>query len=62
MYRQILDAIPDLVLCKGRQAETLWANKAFRDYYGMTDAQLHGIIDAPGSTPGTADVCAKAGI
>jgi two-component system, cell cycle sensor histidine kinase and response regulator CckA len=47
LYRQILDAIADMVLVKGAQSRILWANKAFRDYYGMSNEQLLDIIDAP---------------
>jgi len=47
VYRQILDAIADMVLVKGAQSRILWANKAFRDYYGMTNEQLRDLIDAP---------------
>jgi PAS domain S-box-containing protein len=47
LYQQILDAIPDFVLCKGAQSGIIYANKAFRNYYGMTQEQLQGIIDAP---------------
>ena len=46
VYRQILDAIADMVLVKGAQSRILWANKAFRDYYGMTNEQLRDLIDA----------------
>ena len=46
-YQQILDAIPDFVLCKGSQSRIIYANKAFREYYGMTMEQLQGIIDSP---------------
>jgi nitrogen fixation negative regulator NifL len=51
MYRQILDAIPDMVLVKGPKSRLLWANKAFRDYYGMSNEQLMGMIDAPFNDP-----------
>ncbi|HEY9668763.1 MAG TPA: PAS domain S-box protein, partial [Coleofasciculaceae cyanobacterium] len=47
LYQQILDAIPDLILCKGVESRIVYANKAFRDYYGMTQEQLRGMIDAP---------------
>ena len=47
MYAQILDSIGDMILCKGPQSRILYANKAFRDFYGMTMDQLRGIIDAP---------------
>jgi len=51
LYQQILDTIPDLILCKGPRSRIIYANKAFRDYYGMTLEQLHGIIDAPRVPP-----------
>ena len=47
VYRQILDAIDDMVLVKGERSRIVWANKAFRDYYGMSNKQLRQIIDAP---------------
>jgi PAS domain S-box-containing protein len=47
VYRQILDAIDDMVLVKGERSRIIWANKAFRDYYGMSNDQLRQIIDAP---------------
>ncbi|MFB8792391.1 MAG: PAS domain-containing protein [Potamolinea sp.] len=47
LYQQILDAIPDFILCKGSQSCIIYANKAFREYYGMTMEQLQGIIDSP---------------
>jgi PAS domain S-box-containing protein len=50
-YRQVLDAISDMVLVKGPHSRIVWANKAFRDAYGMTNEQLRGIIDAPSSPP-----------
>jgi PAS domain S-box-containing protein len=46
-FRQILDAIADMVLVKGPQSRLLWANRAFLDVYGMTNQQLQGLIDAP---------------
>jgi two-component system, NtrC family, sensor kinase len=51
MLQQILDAITDMVLVKGPQSRLEWANKAFLSVYGMTNAQLKGIIDAPFSEP-----------
>ncbi len=50
-YQQILDAITDMVLVKGAKSRIVWANKAFRDYYGMSDEQLQDMIDAPFSEP-----------
>jgi len=45
-YRQILDAITDLILVKGPDSRLLWANKALLTSYGMSNAQLQGIVDA----------------
>lgn len=47
LYKQMLDAIPDLILVKGAHSHILWANKAFRDYYGMSNEQLRDLIDSP---------------
>ena len=46
-YRQILDAIPDMVFCKDRQSRFVWANQAFLDYYGKTHEELHDIMGSP---------------
>ncbi|WP_353933013.1 PAS domain-containing protein [Okeanomitos corallinicola TIOX110] len=51
LYQQILDSIPDFVLCKGAESRIIYANKAFRDYYAMTMEQLQAIIDAPFNNP-----------
>lgn len=51
MYLQALDAVSDMVLCKGPQAHIVYANKAFRDFYGMTQEQIQGLIDAPFAEP-----------
>lgn len=51
LYQQILDAIPDLIICKGPQSRIIYGNNAFRDYYGMTSEQLQGLIDAPFANP-----------
>jgi PAS domain S-box-containing protein len=50
-YHQILDSIADMVLVKGPESKIVWANQAFRDYYGMTEEELQGMIDAPLSNP-----------
>lgn len=50
-YRSALNSIHDLVLVKGPNAELLWANQAFLDYYGMTQEDLSQIIDAKHSDP-----------
>lgn len=51
MYRQILDAIADFVLVKGAKSRIRWANRAFREYYGMNEEQLRDLIDAPFNEP-----------
>ena len=50
-YHQILDSIADMVLVKGPQSKIVWANQSFRDYYGMTEEELQGIVDAPFADP-----------
>lgn len=50
-YRQILDAIQDFVLVKGEKSKIIWANKSFREYYGMNNEDLQGAIDAPFAEP-----------
>lgn len=50
-YSQILDSLSDMVLVKGPKSRLLWANRAFLEYYGMTNEQLKGIIDAPFNEP-----------
>ncbi|MBE9123712.1 PAS domain S-box protein [Tychonema sp. LEGE 07199] len=50
-YQQILDSIADMVLVKGPQSKIVWANQAFRDYYGMSQEELQGIVDAPFAEP-----------
>jgi PAS domain S-box-containing protein len=50
-YRQILDAMGDYVLIKGPQSRILFANRAFRNYYSMTEEELQHIIDAPFNEP-----------
>jgi PAS domain S-box-containing protein len=50
-YHQILDSIADMVLVKGPQSNIVWANQAFRNYYGMTEEELQGIVDAPFADP-----------
>ncbi len=50
-YHQILDAIADMVVVKQPDSRLVWANQAFRDYYGMTLEELQGILDAPFNQP-----------
>lgn len=51
MYLQALDQVSDMVLCKGPQAHIVYANRAFRDFYGMTQDEIRGLIDAPFAEP-----------
>lgn len=50
-YREALDAMRDMVLIKGPESRLLWANEAFRTYYGMTVDELRNLIDGPQSDP-----------
>jgi PAS domain S-box-containing protein len=50
-YHQILDSIADMVFVKEPGSRLVWANKAFRDYYGMTLDELQGTIDASFNEP-----------
>ncbi|GAA5527998.1 PAS domain-containing protein [Herpetosiphon gulosus] len=51
IYEQILDAIPDLILYKGPGSHIRYANRAFREYYGMDSQQLQDLIDADFNQP-----------
>ncbi len=50
-YQQILDAITEMVLVKREKSRIVWANRAFRDYYNMTNQQLEDLIDASFNEP-----------
>jgi PAS domain S-box-containing protein len=47
MYHQILDATADMILCISPDSKIVWANKAFRDYHGMSSLQLQDVIGVP---------------
>lgn len=47
LFEQLLEGASDMILVKGPGSRILWANRAFRDYYGMSLDELRGIIDAP---------------
>lgn len=51
VHRQILDAIADMVLVKGAHSRILWGNRAFREYYGMSNEELQQLVDAPFNAP-----------
>ncbi|HEY3446385.1 MAG TPA: ATP-binding protein [Myxococcales bacterium] len=50
-YEQILDCLAEYVLVKGKGSRLRWANRAFREYYGMTNEQLKELVDAPFNEP-----------
>ncbi|MDY6939208.1 MAG: PAS domain-containing protein [Cyanobacteriota bacterium] len=50
-YQQILDAITEMVLVKREKSRILWANRAFRDYYNMSNQQLEDLIDSSFNEP-----------
>lgn len=50
-FKDTLNAMHDMVLVKGPRSNLLWANKAFLDYYGMTESDLIDIVDADHSDP-----------
>ncbi len=50
-YQQILDSITDMVLVKRENSHIVWANQAFRDYYGMSNETLQNLIDADFNNP-----------
>lgn len=51
MFTQTLDYLRDMVLIKGPHSRIVYANRAFRDHYGMTQAELAGILDAAFNEP-----------
>ncbi|HYF64358.1 MAG TPA: PAS domain-containing protein [Herpetosiphonaceae bacterium] len=51
LFSSILDEIEDMVLYKGPGSHILYANRAFREYYGMSMDELQGLIDAPFNEP-----------
>lgn len=50
-FASILNAASDLILVKGPRAELLWANRAFREYYGLSQEALQELIDSRHSDP-----------
>lgn len=50
-YLDILEAMRDMVLLKGPASRLLWANKSFREYYGMSESELREVLDGPQSDP-----------
>ncbi len=50
-FASVLNAASDLILVKGPRAELVWANRAFRDYYGLSQEDLQKVIDSAHSDP-----------
>ncbi len=50
-FIEILDAMTEMVLVKGDRSKLLWANRAFLQYYGITNEALQELIDAEHSDP-----------
>jgi PAS domain S-box-containing protein len=48
-FGQILDALADMVLVRGEDSRILWANRAFREYTGTSNADLRDRLHAPAS-------------
>jgi rsbT co-antagonist protein RsbR len=46
-----MDLLEEMVLIKGPKSRIVYANKAFRELYGMSLEQLSGLIDAPFNEP-----------
>ncbi|OQW95461.1 MAG: hypothetical protein BWK77_07400, partial [Verrucomicrobia bacterium A1] len=46
MYWQILDSITDMVVCKAPGSRIVWANKAFREYHGITEQQIENLPES----------------
>lgn len=59
MFSHVLDSISDMVLVKAKGSKIVWANRAFRECYGMSNQQLQGIIDAPFSEPSNTEQYVK---
>lgn len=51
MYRQALDAIPDLVFIKDSASRLVYANQAFCDYYGCSLDELLGTVESSPHKP-----------
>lgn len=51
IFAQTMDLLDEMVLIKGPKSRIVYANKAFRDLYGMSLEQLNGLIDAPFNEP-----------
>ncbi len=52
-YAQALDAVNDMVIIKDHESRLQYGNRAFREAWGMTEAQLQALIAAPFTPPDT---------
>lgn len=50
-FINVLNGMEDMVLVKGHGSKILWANQSFLNCYGMTNEQLHNLIDSEHSDP-----------
>lgn len=50
-YAQILDSIQDLVICKNKNFQITYFNKALQDYYSITPESILGKKDSPVNDP-----------
>lgn len=50
-YHQILDSLTEMVLVKREESRIVWANRAFREYYGMSNQELDNLINASFNKP-----------
>ena len=46
LFKQILDAVPDMVLLKAPGSRLVWANAAFRAAYGMSKGHFEQVVDS----------------
>jgi PAS domain S-box-containing protein len=46
LFKQILDAVPDMVLLKAPGSRLVWANAAFRSAYGMSKEHFQKVVDS----------------
>lgn len=44
-FAQVFDAIEEFILVKGPRSRLLWANRAFLEYYGMSNEDLESLVD-----------------
>jgi len=51
IFRQVLDAIHDLVFVKEPESKIVWANEAFKNYYRMSNDELLNRVEVMGTSP-----------